>query len=787
MNKQKIYLLGLIIILAVSLLSVVVLATQHYDPTDPTSPWWDPPEPRILLGPPPAIAASHSPVAPTDRDNVEVKVAVDLKAQQVDEKKCISFLLFFQKCSPTGRKTWVPTTWVPSIIEIYIDDELKKSCSFGLSAAAYDPYSPNPPVITCTHADKYLAGTIHSYYGIAKRFAFPFPIPEGQPSLYYNEVKSPTKLFIVTKAGGCPPEPPKPVCPSADSRLKPIYDVNGCVVEWECVTNVTVCLAVYAPVCGFDNKTYGNACEAQRAGIGIACQGECPCVSTPFNVMTPKAGDVWIKGNAYNIEWSVPSIVPQSVQQFTFIDIWLAAPSNPNFRYIGREVLSALKYTWIVPLDVGAGSYYISMKVVVGKGDAISASFTIKDVSGPAPQISSLQPNSGPVGTLVTIIGSGFTETGNTVKVGAGYIRNLNSLNNTIEFVVPDGLGICNPYSLAPCPLIGAYPPVRPGEYLVSVINVNGQSNSVVFTVTSVNVTQDIVITSPKKGDKWAVGNEYTIRWDVVSNISESDTELLLLGEGGSELFIGTAKLTAGQYLWPVPEIEPGRYHILLQLVGGNKSALSEPFEILAERKGICGDCDTTTNTGVLFEIKEKNISILNLFVCSVNVTENECRISAETGIDKPLICEAFISNSCSAKCFNIRGKYYVLVDGFTGLFDSVSVKDPAVGGYTYQCPELQVDKLLRIKDNLLNLQKKIKILIIKVEILNATAPDNATQAKWEKVLTTLKEISQMIDEHIAYLDTVIADPTPDAVDKALRRTQELKEKIIEKLRSITG
>ena len=33
----------------------------------------------------------------------------------------------------------------------------------------------------------------------------------------------------------------------------------------------------YGPVCGDDNQTYGNSCEAEVAGVGIKCGGECPC------------------------------------------------------------------------------------------------------------------------------------------------------------------------------------------------------------------------------------------------------------------------------------------------------------------------------------------------------------------------------------------------------------------------------------------------------------------------------------------------------------------------------
>ncbi len=112
-----------------------------------------------------------------------------------------------------------------------------------------------------------------------------------------------------------------------------------------------------------------------------------------------------------------------------------------------------------------------------------------------AVSITKLDPTSGAIGTRVTITGTGFTEAAITASI-PGNTTPLNTVlfngmkvgqyysfdGKTLSFTVPSSLApncaqgqICPTYAMV----------VTPGDYKVTVSNVNGTSNSVTFTVTT--------------------------------------------------------------------------------------------------------------------------------------------------------------------------------------------------------------------------------------------------------------------------------------------------------------
>ncbi len=113
------------------------------------------------------------------------------------------------------------------------------------------------------------------------------------------------------------------------------------------------------------------------------------------------------------------------------------------------------------------------------------------------PVINSLSPSSGVIGTTVTINGSGFVGN-NTVYFGGSTVNAVVSSNGQmLSFTVPEYITPCSPGMY--CIMMARL--VTPGTYDVRIINNNGTSNSVNFTVTgSTNTAPQISSLTPTSG-----------------------------------------------------------------------------------------------------------------------------------------------------------------------------------------------------------------------------------------------------------------------------------------------
>ncbi len=165
------------------------------------------------------------------------------------------------------------------------------------------------------------------------------------------------------------------------------------------------------------------------------------------------------------------------------------------------------------------GNYEVS--VINTNGESNKVTFTvISETQKNSPKITVLSPSSGLVNSQVTIIGEGFMPTGNKIKFGnLGSENNreyiLNSQNGTsISFKVPvsNYYSCWNPISGPQCSVPATL--TVPGVYEVSVINANGESNKVTYTVLSeTQTTPDVSIYSPIRGASYIKGSQQLIKF----------------------------------------------------------------------------------------------------------------------------------------------------------------------------------------------------------------------------------------------------------------------------------
>ncbi len=215
--------------------------------------------------------------------------------------------------------------------------------------------------------------------------------------------------------------------------------------------------------------------------------------------LTPSRGGVGstvvIRGTGFTndntILFDTEQITHIASQNGTTVRFTVPSAINLSCYYIYPACLAAAHET--IP-----GTYNVSVKNSNGTSTPMSFTVTASSTTGTDPQIYSVNPSVGAVGSQVTITGFGFTAD-NTIHFGTGAILHASSTNGiaitcttdpncksgirqSIIFTISDSLSpYCKPGMM--CAMMMQQ--ITPGQYQVWVENSNGSSNKSTFVVST--------------------------------------------------------------------------------------------------------------------------------------------------------------------------------------------------------------------------------------------------------------------------------------------------------------
>ncbi|NJD54399.1 MAG: hypothetical protein FIB07_16240 [Candidatus Methanoperedens sp.] len=269
----------------------------------------------------------------------------------------------------------------------------------------------------------------------------------------------------------------------------------------------------------------------QISGIGSYCWKETLRALCVDMIGIPTAQEPLIASSPFTASLRLPLQEPPSELQLSIIQVTEQDELNlsahgwrwwSTWNLQGKRLTLPLEREQDIGLSLEPGLYVLNIEAWLDKGSAsygflveVRANGTGAVPTTPVspvnqttlsnatttPAITAIQPHTGTIGTKVVITGTGFTARDNNIAFRlapedapaagykVGYINNLVSRDGrTIEFVIPELLGACafplpQTTPVTVCPAIGIL--FKPGTqtYPVFVVNQNGTSNSVNFTV----------------------------------------------------------------------------------------------------------------------------------------------------------------------------------------------------------------------------------------------------------------------------------------------------------------
>ena len=263
----------------------------------------------------------------------------------------------------------------------------------------------------------------------------------------------------------------------------------------------------------------GSYCWKETWNALCADMGEVPTAQEPLIADSPFAAHLRLplKEPPYELRFDVIRVDPEnqinlSARGWRWWDIWHLQRKNFTLTLEPEQDIELSLEPGLYVLSIGAwwaekgSASYGFLVEVQSNGTDVAPAITVSPVNQTPPSnlttslaIMSIQPGAGIIGTKVVITGTGFSAKDNNVAFRlypedgnnslVGYINNLiSSDSKTIEFVIPEFLGACafplpETIPVTACPAVGIL--FKPGTqtYPVFVVNKNGSSNGVNFTL----------------------------------------------------------------------------------------------------------------------------------------------------------------------------------------------------------------------------------------------------------------------------------------------------------------